>query len=132
MCLKQLNLDITGKIFSKQFLFEKTVGRQAAAICRFMFLCHRFSHNFFVILCFVVEQVSEYRMTEIACVLNQLAVSKQCWEAADTSIYFTCTAKLLKVTQGTPLSTVLDLLTKILGGSTRIQTQQAFSRDNKH
>lgn len=80
-----------------------------------------FDKKFFVFF-FVVKQVGEYRMTGIMCVLNQLAVSKQCWEAADISVCITCTAKLLEGTQRATSSTVSDLLTKFLGESTWLQT----------
>lgn len=61
-------------------------------------------------------------MTGTAYVLNQLAVSKQCWEAADIPICITCMAKLLKVTQNAHSSTALDLLTNSLRESAWLQT----------
>lgn len=59
-CLKQLTLEYHGKLFPKQFLYEKRPGRQTANICRFMCSIHGFWHKVWGVLAFfVVEQVSD-------------------------------------------------------------------------
>lgn len=58
-------------------------------------------------------------MTGTVCVLNQLAVSKQFWKAADIPIHITRMAKLLKVTQS--IHSFTDLHTRFLRESAWLQ-----------
>lgn len=59
-------------------------------------------------------------LTGTVCAFNQLAVSKQCWEAADIPKCITCMTELLEVTQSAHLPTALDLLTRFLRENARL------------